>query len=123
MLKFCPNCNNLLVKSTAGNVLKFICKTCSHSEESKASDSLMLDISLTEEESLYKNEIYLNLAAKDHVAPLVERVRQLRIGGSQRPNHHVIWGVHIRLPELRTPLHLEPVLSRQKETLQRMTCT
>jgi DNA-directed RNA polymerase subunit M/transcription elongation factor TFIIS len=73
MLKFCPNCNNLLVKSTAGNVLKFICKTCSHSEESKASDSLMLDISLTEEESLYKNEIYLNLAAKDHVAPLVER--------------------------------------------------
>lgn len=73
MVRFCPNCSNLLTKSTQYNNLKFVCKTCSHVEESKPSDSLMLNISLTEEESLYKNDIYINLAAKDHVAPLIER--------------------------------------------------
>lgn len=73
MVRFCPNCSNLLIKSTAGNVLRFVCKTCAHSEDSKDSDSLMMNISLAEEESLYKNDIYINLASKDEIAPLVEK--------------------------------------------------
>jgi len=73
MARFCPNCRNLLSKSTNNNSLSFVCRTCHHTEDAKASDSLMLNISLREEESLYKNDIYINLAAKDRVAPLVER--------------------------------------------------
>lgn len=73
MVRFCPNCSNLLIKSTVGNILKFVCRTCAHSEDSKAEDSLMMNVSLSEEESLYKNDIYINLAAKDNIAPLIEK--------------------------------------------------
>ena len=73
MVRFCHLCRNMLSKSTNNNILTFVFKTCHHTEEAKPSDSLMLNISLTEEESLYRNDIYLNLAAKDQVAPLIEK--------------------------------------------------
>jgi DNA-directed RNA polymerase subunit M/transcription elongation factor TFIIS len=72
-MKFCPACSNFLSKDTSGNILLFKCSTCFYEEKAKDEDSLMLSISIKEEESLYKNEIYLNLAAKDHIAPLVIR--------------------------------------------------
>jgi DNA-directed RNA polymerase subunit M/transcription elongation factor TFIIS len=72
-MKFCPLCSNLLVKSTEKNELIFICNTCGFSENSTPSDSLMLNVSLKEEKSLQTSEIYLNVAAKDHIAPLIEK--------------------------------------------------
>ena len=74
-MKFCPACDNLLTKTTGVGVvsLKFKCKTCFYEEDSKPSDTLMLNVSLKEEESLYKNDIYLNIAAKDNIAPLIEK--------------------------------------------------
>jgi transposase-like protein len=44
-----------------------------YEEFSKPEDTLMLNVSLKEEESLYKNDIYLNVAAKDNIAPLVKK--------------------------------------------------
>lgn len=76
-MRFCPNCNNLLQKntemSTAFTTLKFVCITCSWSEDAAPEDTLMLQVSLKEEQSLYKSDIYFNAAAKDRVAPLVRK--------------------------------------------------
>jgi DNA-directed RNA polymerase subunit M/transcription elongation factor TFIIS len=72
-MKFCPACNNILTKSTENDILVFKCKTCFYEENSKPTDTLMLNISLKEEESLYKNDIYLNLASKDRIAPLIKK--------------------------------------------------
>lgn len=70
-MKFCPACSNFLSKDTNSNELLFKCMTCFYEEKAKDEDTMMLNISIKEEESLYKNEIYLNLASKDHIAPLV----------------------------------------------------
>lgn len=53
--------------------LKFICSTCSWSEDAAPEDTLMVNVSFREEQSLYKSDIYLNLAAKDRLAPLVRK--------------------------------------------------
>ena len=79
-MKFCPKCFNLLQKNTEMensigqvNTLKFVCGTCQYSEPATPSDTLMISVSLREEQSLYKSEIYLNAASKDRIAPLVEK--------------------------------------------------
>lgn len=72
-MKFCPACNNRLSKHTNNETLLFKCKTCFYEENSKPEDTLMLNVSLKEEESLYKNDIYLNIAAKDIIAPLIKK--------------------------------------------------
>ncbi len=79
-MRFCPNCNNLLQKNTElsdqKNVvtnLKFICSTCEWSEDASAEDTLMVNVSFREEQSLYKSDIYLNIASKDRIAPLVNK--------------------------------------------------
>jgi DNA-directed RNA polymerase subunit M/transcription elongation factor TFIIS len=70
-MKFCNNCNNILSKSTYNDILKFICKTCLTELPANAEDTLMSNVSLQESETLYKSEIYLNLASKDPIAPLI----------------------------------------------------
>lgn len=74
-MKFCPACNNILSKTTENNTNKlfFKCRTCFYEEDSKPEDTLMLTVSLREEESLYKNDIYLNIASKDNIAPLIKK--------------------------------------------------
>ena len=70
-MKFCSNCNNILSKSTHNDILKFICNTCLTELPANAEDTLMSNISLKESETLYKSEIYLNIASKDPIAPLI----------------------------------------------------
>ena len=70
-MKFCNNCNNILSKSTHNDTLKFICNTCLTELPASAEDTLMTNVSLKESETLYKSEIYLNIASKDPLAPLV----------------------------------------------------
>lgn len=70
-MKFCNNCNNILSKSTHNDILKFICNTCLTEISANSEDTLMINASLQESETLYKSEIYLNIAAKDPLAPLV----------------------------------------------------
>lgn len=70
-MKFCNNCNNILSKSTYNDILKFICNTCLTEIPANVEDTLMANVSLKESETLYKSEIYLNLASKDPLAPLI----------------------------------------------------
>lgn len=70
-MKFCPTCNNFLSKDTSSSILIFKCQTCFYEENAKDEDTLMISISMKEEESLYKNETYLHLASKDNIAPIV----------------------------------------------------
>lgn len=70
-MKFCKVCNNILSKDTEKNILKYLCNTCLSEEDAIAEDTLMLSVSLREEQSLYKSEIYLNVSSKDNLAPLV----------------------------------------------------
>lgn len=88
-MKFCHNCDNILSKSTHNNNLKFICNTCLTEINSTAEDTLMSNVSLKEEETLYKSEIYLNIASKDSITPLLYKnckkcnetiIRQIMIG-------------------------------------------
>ena len=72
-MKFCHNCNNILSKSTYNNVLKFICNTCLNEIPSTAEDTLMSNVSLQESETLYKSEIYLNIASKDPVGNFIKK--------------------------------------------------
>ena len=72
-MKFCNNCNNILSKSTHNNILKFICNTCLTEIPSKAEDTLMSNVSLQESETLYKSEIYLNVAHNDPLVPLINK--------------------------------------------------
>jgi DNA-directed RNA polymerase subunit M/transcription elongation factor TFIIS len=72
-MKFCNNCNNILIISTKNNILKFICQTCLTEYDPIPEDTLMSNVSLKEEESLYKSEIYLNIAANDAIAPLIHK--------------------------------------------------
>jgi rubrerythrin len=53
--------------------LMFVCEICAYTTEATDEDTLMASISLREEQSLYKSEIYLNLAGKDKIAPLVKK--------------------------------------------------
>ncbi len=88
-MKFCSNCNNILEKTTKGDVLSFECTTCLNSIPAEPSDTLMLNVSLKESESLYKEEIYLDIAKDDDLAPLVNKqctkcdqtqIKQIMIG-------------------------------------------
>ncbi len=72
-MKFCDNCNNILDKTTKNEILSFECLTCFTSIPAEPSDTLMLNISLRESESLYKEEIYLDIAKNDDLAPLVKK--------------------------------------------------
>ena len=88
-MKFCSNCNNILEKITKNDILSFECSTCLNSIPAEPSDTLMLNISLKESESLYKEEIYLDIAKNDDLAPLVNKqcakcdetiIKQIMIG-------------------------------------------
>ncbi len=88
-MKFCNNCNNILEKITQGDILSFKCSTCLSSIAAEPSDTLMVNVSLKESESLYKDEIYLDIAKNDDLTPLVYKncgkcdetiIRQIMIG-------------------------------------------
>jgi DNA-directed RNA polymerase subunit M/transcription elongation factor TFIIS len=88
-MKFCDNCQNILTISTHNDILKYICNTCLTEVPADVEDTLMLNVSLKESETLYKSEIYLNLASKDHIAPLINKnctncdetiIKQISIG-------------------------------------------
>jgi len=72
-MKFCHICNNILSKSTHNNILKFICNTCLNEIPSTAEDTLMSNVSLQESETLYKSEIYLNIASKDKIGQFIKK--------------------------------------------------
>lgn len=88
-MKFCNVCNNILKISTKNDILKFICQTCLNEYPTSAEDTLMKNVSLQESETLYKSEIYLNIASKDPLAPLIKKkcnncdetiIKQIMIG-------------------------------------------
>ncbi len=70
-MKFCQNCENILYKDTSNNELKYKCKICLAEIPVDPSDTLMVNVSLKNENSLYKSDIYLNLASKDPICPNV----------------------------------------------------
>jgi DNA-directed RNA polymerase subunit M/transcription elongation factor TFIIS len=88
-MKFCNVCNNILKISTKNDILKFVCQTCLNEFDTSAEDTLMKTVSLQESETLYKSEIYLNIASKDPLAPLIKKkcnnceeniIKQIMIG-------------------------------------------
>lgn len=78
-MKLCNICNNVLTKSTKNDILKFQCQTCFSEYIASDDDTLMLDVVLDDNNSfnnmssLYKFEIYLNVAKYDPIATLVEK--------------------------------------------------
>lgn len=78
-MQFCPNCSSFLRKNVESEAkqdsieLLFVCEICAWSTPAGADDTLMASVSLKEEQSLYKSEIYLSLAAKDRIAPIVRK--------------------------------------------------
>lgn len=88
-MKFCNVCNNILKISTKNDILNYICQTCLNEYPTSAEDTLMKNVSLQESETLYKSEIYLNIASKDPLAPLIQKncnncdetiIKQIMIG-------------------------------------------
>ena len=67
-MKFCDLCNNILIISTKNDILKFICQTCLKEYPASEEDTLMSNVSFQESESLYKSEIYLNVAGGTKVS-------------------------------------------------------
>jgi DNA-directed RNA polymerase subunit M/transcription elongation factor TFIIS len=72
-MKFCDTCNNILIISTHNDILKYICQTCLTEYPTTVEDTLMSNVSFQESESLYKSEIYLNIAHNDPLTPLIEK--------------------------------------------------
>lgn len=70
-MKFCNNCNNILYKSTENDILKYICNTCLLEKDASPEDTLMLNISFSDNKNLLKSEIYLNIANKDPISPYI----------------------------------------------------
>jgi DNA-directed RNA polymerase subunit M/transcription elongation factor TFIIS len=88
-MKFCKICNNILKISTHGDILKYICQTCLTEYPTEPENTLMKNVSLKESETLYKSEIYLNIASKDPLTPLIHKkcnncdetiIKQIMIG-------------------------------------------
>lgn len=72
-MKFCDTCDNILIISTKNDILKFICQTCLKEYSASENDTLMKSVSFQESESLYKSEIYLNIAHNDPLTPLINK--------------------------------------------------
>jgi hypothetical protein len=78
-MKLCKVCDNILNKSTRNDTLKFICQTCFSEYDADDNDTLMTDILIEENNifnsnsSLYKSEIYLNVARYDPLPTLVKK--------------------------------------------------
>jgi DNA-directed RNA polymerase subunit M/transcription elongation factor TFIIS len=72
-MKFCDTCDNILIISTKNDILKFICQTCLKEYPASENDTLMKYVSFQESESLYKSEIYLNIAHNDPLVPLINK--------------------------------------------------
>jgi DNA-directed RNA polymerase subunit M/transcription elongation factor TFIIS len=72
-MKFCNICDNILIISTKNDNLKYICQTCLKEYQASEEDTLMKNVSFKESESLYKSEIYLNVAHNDPLAPLIDK--------------------------------------------------
>ncbi len=72
-MKFCDACDNILIISTKNDNLKYICQTCLKEYATSDEDTLMKTVSFKESETLYKSEIYLNVAHNDPLAPLVKK--------------------------------------------------
>lgn len=72
-MKFCDICDNILIISTQNDILKFICQTCLKEYPASETDTLMKNVYFQESESLYKSEIYLNVAHDDPLVPLINK--------------------------------------------------
>jgi DNA-directed RNA polymerase subunit M/transcription elongation factor TFIIS len=70
-MKFCNNCNNILIISTHNDILKYKCNICLAEYDTTPENTLMLNVSFEDNNMIYKNSIYLNLAEKDHIAKQV----------------------------------------------------
>lgn len=66
-MKFCENCENILLKVTDDHILSFMCNTCYKKYDSTAEDTLMLSVDLKEEWTLSKYKDYIKILAKDDV--------------------------------------------------------
>lgn len=64
-MKFCNDCNNILLKQTKDYILKFHCNACNKYFDSEPVDTLMKSVYLKKEQSLKKYETYLKIIAKD----------------------------------------------------------
>ena len=93
IMKFCDLCNNILIISTKNDILKFICQTCLKEYPASEEDTLMSNVSFQESESLYKSEIYLNVAHNDPLTPLINKkckncdetiIKQILIGDNSQ---------------------------------------
>jgi DNA-directed RNA polymerase subunit M/transcription elongation factor TFIIS len=71
-MKFCNKCNNILEKNTNNDILTFVCTTCCREKNAEPEDTLMLNVSFKNNKNMYKSDIYLNIAAKDPIAPNIK---------------------------------------------------
>lgn len=72
--RFCTNnsCGTNLKHNTKNDQLTFNCTRCLSEYDSNAEDTLMIDESLREDETIYKRFMYINNAVKDPLAKRVE---------------------------------------------------
>lgn len=80
-MHFCPACETLLRRNLDSDdfngdkstPLVFLCHSCGYSREGDDSDTLIENVSLKQEQSMYRSEIYLSIATKDRLAPTIVR--------------------------------------------------
>ena len=73
-MKFCNDCNNILLKQTNDYILSFHCNACNKNFNSEPEDTLMSSVFLKKEQSLKKYETYLkNIAKGDNLSPNVKK--------------------------------------------------
>jgi len=79
-MKFCENCENILLKKTDDHLLSYICNTCFRQYDSEPIDTLMKSVNLKEEWTLNKYKDYIKVLAKDDPTNPNKKIKCKRTG-------------------------------------------
>ena len=79
-MKFCDNCENILLKATDDHILNFVCNTCYKKFDSEPEDTLMVSVDLKEEWTLNKYKDYIKILAKDDPTNPNKKIKCKRAG-------------------------------------------
>lgn len=79
-MKFCENCENILIKVTNDYILSFVCNTCYKKYDSVPEDTLMNSVNLKEEWALNKYKDYIKILARDDPANPNKKIKCKRAG-------------------------------------------
>ncbi len=74
-MKFCARngCNAILKSEITNNELIFKCGICAEVYESDPSDTLLINDTIRESDSLYKHEMYIRNAQYDTISELIKK--------------------------------------------------